>query len=98
MRADDCITMDELALRRKRLFAGASFSSAVFYNEDPSRVSPSFYYFSGCGADGAYLVLRKNSGAVLCHKMNYRMAKATSSYPVKMTGKEGAKPPLRKVA
>ena len=88
--------MDELAERRKRLFANADFSSALFYNEDASRVSPSFYYFSGCEADGAYLVLKRNGGVVLCHRMNYRMARETSRYPVRMSGKDGAAPLLRR--
>jgi len=88
--------MDELAERRKRLFSGADFSSAVFYNEDASRVSPSFCYFSGCDADGAYLVLKKGGGVVICHRMNYRMARETSRYHVKMSGKDGAAPLLRR--
>jgi Xaa-Pro aminopeptidase len=81
--------MGEIALRRKRLFSGAKFSSVLLYNGDAAHSpSPSFTYFSGCGIDGCYLVLKKSGGVLLSHKMNYEKAKSASFYPVKMLGKD----------
>ncbi len=81
--------MNELAERRKRLFSGAKFSSALFFNGDPTRGSSAlFRYFSGCNVDGCYLVLKRKSGVLLTYEMNYSAAKAASSYPVKLLGKE----------
>ncbi len=81
--------MDEISERRKRLFSGAKFSTALFYNGDASHASsPSFVYFSGCNVDGCYLVQKKNGGTLLTHEMNYAMAKNVSRYPVKLLGKD----------
>ncbi len=81
--------MDELSMRRKLLFSGARFSAALLYNGDASTAaSPSFVYFSGCGIDGCYLVLKKNGGVLLTSEMNYSAAKAASYYPVKKLGKD----------
>ncbi|MEM2137838.1 MAG: M24 family metallopeptidase [Candidatus Anstonellaceae archaeon] len=83
--------MDEIPLRRKKLFSGARFSSVLLYNGDAAHLpSPSFVYFSGCRVDGCYLVLKRNGGVLLSHKMNYERAKAESFYPVKMLGKDAA--------
>lgn len=84
--------MDELSERRKRLFSGAKFSSALFYNGDSTRgASASFRYFSGCNVDGTYFALKRDGGVLLANEMNYRMAKSLSRYPVKLLGKEPAK-------
>ncbi len=81
--------MEELAKRRKRLFSGAPFSAALFFNAGPgSSGSPSFHYFSGCRVDGSYLVLKRGGGLMLAHEMNYEAAKAVSHYPVKLLGKD----------
>lgn len=83
--------MGELEGRRAGLFSGADFSSALFHNGDAAQgASPSFVYFSGCTVDGCYLVLKRNGGTLFSHKMNYAKAKAESSYPVKMLGKDAA--------
>lgn len=84
--------MNELSERRKRLFSGASFSTALFFNGDPTNgASASFRYFSGCNADGCYLILKRNGGVVLASEMSYENAKAVSRYPVKLLGKEPKK-------
>ena len=84
--------MDELAVRRRRLFRGANFSSALFFNGDKADgASASFTYFSGCDIDGCYLLLKKNGGTLFTHEMNLKMARSVSRYPVKLLGKEGAK-------
>jgi Xaa-Pro aminopeptidase len=76
--------MDEIHGRRRRLFSGAPFSSAIFHS---SGECASFSYFSGCRTDGCYLVLKKNSGLLLAHEMNLAEARASCSYPVKAFGK-----------
>ena len=84
--------MDELHGRRRRLFAGAAFSTALFCNGGQARgESASFCYFSGCGVDGSYLVLKKDGGVLLTHGMNYEEAKKSCSYPVRKFGAEPAK-------
>ena len=84
--------MDELSLRRKKLFSGAKFQSALFYNGDAARgSSASFRYFSGCNVDGTYFALKRDGGVLLANEMNYRMAKSLSPYPVKLLGREPAK-------
>ena len=84
--------MDEISLRRKKLFSGAAFSCAILYNGDASDgVSPSFAYFSGCGIDGSYLVLKRNRSTLFVNGMNVREAKQDSYYPVKVMGREAAK-------
>ena len=84
--------MEEILGRRRRLFAGAKFSTALFCNGDQTKgESASFCYFSGCRADGSYLVLRKSQGVLLTHSMNYEEAKKGCAYPVRMFGKEPAK-------
>ncbi len=83
--------MSEILERRLRLFAGARFSTALFCNGDQSKgESASFCYFSGCRADGSYLVLRKSGGVLLMHSMNYAEAKKTCGYPVRKFGKKPA--------
>ena len=82
----------EIYLRRKKLFRGARFSSAIMYNGDPVKgIDTSFAYFSGCGVDGSYLILTKNRGTLFTHEMNLRAAKKVSKYPVELLGKEAAK-------
>jgi Xaa-Pro aminopeptidase len=88
--------MGELARRRNALFSKAGFSRALLYNDDPTDFSPSFFYFSGCAVDGAYLLLNKKGGKLLTHRMNFRMAKELSHYPAFEVGKEGAQPFLKK--
>ena len=84
--------MDEITLRRKRLFSGAGFSSAIFHNGDAANGTiASFGYFSGCGIDGSYLVLRKNGGVLFANEMNLREARKMSHYPVKILGKDAAR-------
>lgn len=84
--------MDDFFDRRRRLFAGAAFSCAIFCNGDQTRgESASFRYFSGCRADGSYLILKKNGGLLLTHSMNYEEARKTCRYPVRKFGKEPAK-------
>lgn len=81
--------MGEISLRRKRLFAGAKFSSAIFYNGDFVKgTNASFAYFSGCNVDGSYLVLRKNGGVLFTNGMNLREARKLSHYPVKLLGND----------
>jgi len=83
--------MDDIAARRKALFAGATFSSLLLYNGDVANgASANFAYFSGCGVDGAYLVLKKNKGVLFTHEMNVKAARKTSHYPVKLFGKKPA--------
>ena len=83
--------MDELAARRRKFFAKATFRSALFYSgEDAGNPSPSFLYFSGCSIDSSYLLLKPGSGAILTHEMNFRAAKSVSSYPVKLLGRDAA--------
>ncbi|MFA4983074.1 MAG: M24 family metallopeptidase [Candidatus Micrarchaeia archaeon] len=82
----------ELEDRRKRLFSGAEFQSALFYNGDSTKGgSNAFRYFSGCDIDGSYLVLRKNGGALLTNVMNYPLAKKLSGYPVKLLGEDAVR-------
>jgi|GEM_PF-604022 len=77
------ISRAEINGRRRRLFDGAKFQSALFYNGDPTKGgSPSFRYFSGCDVDGSYLVLGKNGGKLLTNGMNFELAKKSSVYPV----------------
>ena len=84
--------MDEISQRRKRLFAGAGFSSAIFYNGDIVKgTNASFAYFSGCRVDGSYLVLKKNDGIFFTNEMNLREARKLSHYPVKLLEKDAAK-------
>ena len=84
--------MDEISDRRRRLFAGAAFSAALFCKGDQAKgESASFSYFSGCDVDGSYLVLKKNGGVLLTHEMNYAEAKLSCYYPVRKLGKEPAK-------
>ena len=84
--------MREIHDRRRRLFAGARFSTALFCNGDQTKgESASFCYFSGCRVDGSYLVLKKNGGMLLTHEMNYAEAKKSCAYPVKKFGKKPAK-------
>ena len=84
--------MTEILERRRRLFAGAAFSTALFCSGDSATGGgASFGYFSGCGVDGSYLVLKKNGGVLLTHSMNYSEAKETCRYPVRKFGKEPAK-------
>ena len=84
--------MDELSKRRKRLFSGAKFSSAIFYNGDRTKGgSANFRYFSGCEADGCYLILKRDGGMLLTSEMNCRQARALSHYPVKVVGKNAAR-------
>ena len=90
--------MDELAARRKKLFAGAPFQTALLYSgDDPGAQNSSFQYFSGCGVDGSYLLLKKNSGRLLVHEMNFGQARDISPYPVQLLGKDRAKD-IRKAA
>jgi len=78
----------ELRERRKRLFSGAMFQSALFYNGDSTKGgSNAFRYFSGCDIDGSYLVLQNKGGALLTNEMNYPLAKKLSKYPVKLLGR-----------
>lgn len=84
--------MHELDARRRKLFAGAAFSSAVIFNGEKSGgQSASFRYFSGCGVDYSYLVLKKNGGVLFANGMNLRQANEQSHYPVRLLGKEGMK-------
>ena len=84
--------MEEIFDRRRRLFAGAAFSCALFCNGDQTRgESASFRYFSGCRADGSYLVLKKGGGVLLTHSMNYEEARKTCRYPARKFGKDPAK-------
>lgn len=83
--------MDELAERRKKLFAGAAFKTALFYSGDSEgRQNANFQYFSGCAIDGCYLALKPGGGKILAHEMNFRMAKAICRYPSKLLGKDRA--------
>ncbi len=85
------VPMDELALRRKKLFAGSVFKAALFYSGDEAgKPTPSFLYFSGCAVDGCYLLLKPGKGMLLAHGMNHGMAKKVSHYPVRLLGKERA--------
>lgn len=80
----------DIAHRRKALFSGADFSSAIFYSGDePGQGNASFRYFSGFEMDGAYLLLRKGGGTLFTHDMNIAMAKQQSPYPVKLLGRDG---------
>ena len=84
--------MDGLAERRKRLFSGAPFRSALLYSGDSAGApNPSFGYFSGCAIDGCYLLLKPGGGTLLTHGMNHRMAKEISHYPARLLGRERAK-------
>jgi Xaa-Pro aminopeptidase len=81
--------MSEIFERRKRLFAGAAFSAALFHSGSMAgNECASFAYFSGCAVDGSYLVLKKNGGVLLTHEMNYAAAKKTCRYPVRKFGKK----------
>jgi Xaa-Pro aminopeptidase len=91
----ESVGMDEIALRRKRLFSGAAFSSALFCNGGQAiGGSASFSYFSGCDVDGSYLVLWKKGGVLLTHGMNFAEAKEKCAYSVKKFGKK----PLEELA
>lgn len=84
--------MDELSARRKKLFAGVSFKTALFYSgDDPGKPNPCFQYFSGCNIDGSYLLLKPGTGRLLTHEMNFSTAKAISRYPVQLLGKDRAR-------
>ncbi len=84
--------MGELTSRRRNLFSGAAFKTALFYSGDgPGRANANFRYFSGCSIDGGYLVVKPGGGKILTHEMNCRLAAAVSPYPVKLLGKDGAK-------
>lgn len=75
----------ELGKRRKALFSGAAFTSAIFHSSGAS-----FRYFSGCAIDGAYLVLRKDGGIVFTSGMNLRQARECCCYPVRQLAQERA--------
>ncbi|MEM4633985.1 MAG: M24 family metallopeptidase [Candidatus Anstonellaceae archaeon] len=82
----------EIAERRKKLFEGEEFESALFCSgESRENLNPNFFYFSSCAFDGAYLLLKKNSGLILTHRMNYQYAKNHSHYPVKIISKRWLK-------
>jgi len=84
--------MKEIFERRRRLFAGAKFSAALFCSGDQSKgESASFGYFSGCNVDGSYLVLKKKGGVLLTHEMNYDEARESCRYPVRKFGTKPAK-------
>ena len=84
--------MDELALRRKKLFAGAPFRTALFYGGDEAgKPNPSFSYFAGCAVDGCYLLLKPGNGTLLTHGMNHNMARKVSHYPARLLGKDRAR-------
>ncbi|MCX6769340.1 MAG: M24 family metallopeptidase [Candidatus Micrarchaeota archaeon] len=87
--------MNEIAQRRKRLFSGAKFSSALFYGGDGAQ-GASFEYFSGCRIEGAYLALKRNAGTILTHDMLFSQAKKQGSYPAKLIGRKNAPFLLRK--
>ncbi len=89
--------MDELALRRRLLFGAGrgKFDSALIYNGDKADGSASFRYFSGCDAEGCYLVLKRNSGVILANGMEFGRAKESSGYPVRLLGKERAQDILK---
>jgi Xaa-Pro aminopeptidase len=76
----------EIRERRRRLFSGARFASAIFHSSGAS-----FRYFAGCGVDGAYLVLRKGGGIVFTSGMNLRQAREGCCYPVKQLANERSK-------
>jgi len=81
--------MDDISARRKKLFACAKFSSVLLSSGDAAGgVAANFAYFSGCGVDGAYLVLKRNRGALYTYEMNIRAAKKLSFYPAKVFGKK----------
>ncbi|VVC01585.1 Xaa-Pro dipeptidase [uncultured archaeon] len=80
-----------LSERRRRLFSGASFSTALFFSGAIGGESESFRYFSGCSVDGCCLVLRKNGGVVLAYEMNYKAARAASHYSVRLLGPDATK-------
>jgi Xaa-Pro aminopeptidase len=76
--------MDELAKRRKLLFSGANFSSAIIHSGDSAASqSANFAYFAGFWLDGCYLILKKGGGTVIAHRMNEAEARRLSSYPVR---------------
>ena len=80
--------MDEISERRRRLFAGAAFSTALFHSGSMAGgQSASFSYFSGCGVDGSYLVLKRNGGVLFTHEMNYEEARKSSCYLVRKFGR-----------
>ncbi|MCX8175323.1 MAG: M24 family metallopeptidase [Candidatus Micrarchaeota archaeon] len=80
--------MEELFLRRERLFCSRKFSSAVIYSEGSTCAN--FSYFAGFWLDGCCLVLKKNRGVVLASRMNERQARMLSRYPVLAYGKSPA--------
>lgn len=76
--------MDEVSRRRKALFSGAKFHSAIFHNGDAAHGhAASFGYFSGCGVGGAYLVLKKNGGVVFASGMDLLQAREGCAYQAK---------------
>jgi Xaa-Pro aminopeptidase len=77
--------MGELLERRRRLFKGAAFSSALFFSGGSEGAG--FSYFAGCDVDGACLVLKKGRGELFTHEMNYAEAKEDCPYPVRLFGK-----------
>jgi Xaa-Pro aminopeptidase len=80
--------MEEILGRRRRLFAGAAFSTALFCSGGQAGgEGASFRYFSGCSVDGSYLVLKKGGGVLLTHDMNFEEAKESCRYPVRRFGK-----------
>jgi Xaa-Pro aminopeptidase len=70
--------MGEMTERRKALFSGARFTSAIFHSSGAS-----FSYFAGCAVDGAYLVLRRDGGFVFTSGMNLRQARECCGYPAR---------------
>lgn len=83
--------MDELSARRKKLFSGAPFRTALFYSgDDAGSPNAAFTYFSGCSVDSSYLLLKPDGGRMLAHEMNFGAAKSVSRYPVQLLGKDRA--------
>jgi len=83
--------MNEIPGRRRRLFSGAAFSSALFYSGDGSGAEgANFGYFAGCRLDGAYLALKRNGGVLLANEMVLSQAKRNSPYPVRLLGRKTA--------
>ena len=81
--------MGEIKERRKRLFSGAPFSTAIFHSGGGAiGECASFSYFSGCCVDGCYLVLKKSGGLLLAHRMNGAEAREKCRYPVRLFGKD----------
>lgn len=90
--------MNEIAERRKRLFSGARFSSALFRAGDtPGEASANFEYFSGCSIDGSYVALTRKGGSLFANGMNLAQARKESFYPVKLLSYKTVCKDLRKV-